>query len=90
MWVHSGILNLVFYELFSCKHIPRGESDTKSIAQINTSTEVFPGDWPIEGKQSLNKVWGEQEVPDGNQKFRAHQSHLHAHISGTHQTPIND
>lgn len=45
---------------------------------------------PIEGKQSLNKVWAQQGVPDGNQKFRAHQSHLHAHITGTNQTLIND
>lgn len=53
--VHSGILNLVFSELFSCEHTPRGESDTKSIVQIDTCTDVFPGDRP-DGQLMVNKV----------------------------------
>lgn len=55
MGVHGGILNLVFSELFSCEHGPRGESDTKSIAQINTCTDVFPGDRP-DGQLKVNNV----------------------------------
>lgn len=43
---HSCIVSLVFYEFVSCEHRLRGENDTKSIAQINTCSDVFPGDRP--------------------------------------------
>lgn len=53
--VHSGIPNLVFAELFSCEHTPRGECDIKSIAQIDTCADVFPGDRP-DGQLTANKI----------------------------------
>lgn len=55
MWVQSGIPNLIFSKLFSCKHTPGGGSETKSIVQINTCTDVFPGDRP-DGQLTVNKV----------------------------------
>lgn len=52
---HSGSVSLVFYELVSCELGPRGENDTKSIAQINTCSDVFPGDRP-DGRLKVNIV----------------------------------
>lgn len=52
---HNGIVSLVFSELVSCEHSPRGENDTKSIAQINTRSDVFPGDRP-DGQLKVNIV----------------------------------
>lgn len=51
----SGIVSLVFYELVSCEHSPRGENDTKSIAEINTCSDVVPGDRP-DGQLKVNIV----------------------------------
>lgn len=44
-----------FYELVACELSPRGENDTKSIAQINTCSDVFPGDRP-DGRLKVNIV----------------------------------
>lgn len=57
MWVRGGMLNSVFYELFSCEFLltPRGGSGTKSMVQIDTCTDVFPGDRP-DGQLTVNKV----------------------------------
>lgn len=79
----------------SLSHVNRVSEEKTTQNQLPRSIPVLmyflvTGQMEIEGKHSLNKVWARQNVSDGNQKFRAHQSHLHTHNTGTNQTLIND